>query len=233
MKPGLLGHLRHHFVIGHVRSPYIRFPTPPRRGNEFAAGRGLTQARFADPRRRAMADVADFVFLFDVDNTLIDNDQVQQDLSDHLNAEYGADVRDRYWAIVRADPLRARLCRLSRRARTLPARGPARSPHPAYGELAGRLSLLQPALSRRARGGRPCPPLGRSGHPVRRRRGVPAAQGRALGPVARVRGARADLHPQGGGARRRRALVSGPSLRADRRQAAHPHRRQAAPGATR
>ena len=46
-----------------------------------------------------MADVADFVFLFDVDNTLIDNDQVQQDLTDHLNAEYGADVRARYWEL--------------------------------------------------------------------------------------------------------------------------------------
>src|SRR5580698_8558963 len=46
-----------------------------------------------------MPDVADFVFLFDVDNTLIDNDQVQQDLTDHLNAEYGPAVRTRYWEL--------------------------------------------------------------------------------------------------------------------------------------
>jgi FMN phosphatase YigB (HAD superfamily) len=39
------------------------------------------------------------VFLFDVDNTLIDNDRVQADLSDHLEQTYGRDARDRYWEI--------------------------------------------------------------------------------------------------------------------------------------
>jgi FMN phosphatase YigB (HAD superfamily) len=39
------------------------------------------------------------VFLFDVDNTLLDNDRVQQDLSDHLTANYGQDARDRYWGL--------------------------------------------------------------------------------------------------------------------------------------
>jgi FMN phosphatase YigB (HAD superfamily) len=39
------------------------------------------------------------VFLFDVDNTLLDNDGVQADLSDHLERTYGAPTRDRYWAI--------------------------------------------------------------------------------------------------------------------------------------
>ena len=39
------------------------------------------------------------VFLFDVDNTLLDNDGVQADLSDHLARAYGAATRDRYWAI--------------------------------------------------------------------------------------------------------------------------------------
>jgi len=39
------------------------------------------------------------VFLFDVDNTLLDNDGVQADLSDHLARTYGAATRDRYWAI--------------------------------------------------------------------------------------------------------------------------------------
>jgi FMN phosphatase YigB (HAD superfamily) len=41
----------------------------------------------------------DVVFLFDVDNTLLDNDYVQRDLSDHLATEYGQDARDRYWAL--------------------------------------------------------------------------------------------------------------------------------------
>ena len=39
------------------------------------------------------------VFLFDVDNTLLDNDRVQDDLRYHLEREFGAETRDRYWAI--------------------------------------------------------------------------------------------------------------------------------------
>ena len=42
----------------------------------------------------------DIVFLFDVDNTLLDNDQVQADLKAHLEEAYGAAARDRYWAIL-------------------------------------------------------------------------------------------------------------------------------------
>src|SRR6476660_1421145 len=41
----------------------------------------------------------DVVFLFDVDNTLLDNDRVQLDLGDHLATQYGQDARDRYWAL--------------------------------------------------------------------------------------------------------------------------------------
>ncbi len=41
----------------------------------------------------------DLVFLFDVDNTLLDNDRVQADLSHHLAATYGTEARDRYWQI--------------------------------------------------------------------------------------------------------------------------------------
>ena len=40
------------------------------------------------------------VFLFDVDNTLLDNDGVQADLKDHLAQAYGAAARDRYWEIL-------------------------------------------------------------------------------------------------------------------------------------
>ena len=43
--------------------------------------------------------MADLTILFDVDNTLLDNDRVQGDLSDHLESEFGRASRDRYWAI--------------------------------------------------------------------------------------------------------------------------------------
>jgi len=43
--------------------------------------------------------MAETVFLFDVDNTLLDNDRVQGDLGAHLAAAYGDATRDRYWAI--------------------------------------------------------------------------------------------------------------------------------------
>jgi FMN phosphatase YigB (HAD superfamily) len=52
------------------------------------------------------AELADVAFLFDIDNTLLDNDRVTRDLSDHLAAEFGEEVRDRYFAIfeeVRAE----------------------------------------------------------------------------------------------------------------------------------
>jgi FMN phosphatase YigB (HAD superfamily) len=41
----------------------------------------------------------DRVFLFDVDNTLLDNDHLQDELRTHLAESYGQDARDRYWAI--------------------------------------------------------------------------------------------------------------------------------------
>jgi FMN phosphatase YigB (HAD superfamily) len=40
------------------------------------------------------------VFLVDVDNTLLDNDGIQQDLKDHLGQTYGPAARDRYWRIL-------------------------------------------------------------------------------------------------------------------------------------
>jgi FMN phosphatase YigB (HAD superfamily) len=41
----------------------------------------------------------DVVFLFDVDNTLLNNDRVQADLDVHIRVEHGTSVRDRYWEI--------------------------------------------------------------------------------------------------------------------------------------
>jgi FMN phosphatase YigB (HAD superfamily) len=52
-----------------------------------------------------MAD--DVVFLFDVDNTLVDNDRVTADLRRHLDREVGAERGQRYWAIF--EELRAQL----------------------------------------------------------------------------------------------------------------------------
>lgn len=41
----------------------------------------------------------DLIFLFDVDNTLLDNDRVQADLRDYLAREHGPACRDRYWEL--------------------------------------------------------------------------------------------------------------------------------------
>ena len=46
-----------------------------------------------------MAEMDDVVFLFDVDNTLLDNDRITSDLRHHLEVEFGAENRDRYFAI--------------------------------------------------------------------------------------------------------------------------------------
>ena len=40
------------------------------------------------------------VFLVDVDNTLLDNDRIQNDLRHYLELEFGTACRDRYWAIL-------------------------------------------------------------------------------------------------------------------------------------
>jgi FMN phosphatase YigB (HAD superfamily) len=40
------------------------------------------------------------VFLVDVDNTLLDNDGIQQDLKDHLERAFGRASRKRYWRIL-------------------------------------------------------------------------------------------------------------------------------------
>jgi FMN phosphatase YigB (HAD superfamily) len=47
-----------------------------------------------------MSKMPAVVFLFDVDNTLLDNDGVQADLKEHLEQAYGSVARDRYWQIL-------------------------------------------------------------------------------------------------------------------------------------
>jgi FMN phosphatase YigB (HAD superfamily) len=39
----------------------------------------------------------EIVFLFDVDNTLLDNDHVTTDLKRHLEQQVGAERQQRYW----------------------------------------------------------------------------------------------------------------------------------------
>ncbi len=39
-------------------------------------------------------------FLVDVDNTLLDNDGIQEDLQRHLERSFGRNCRDRYWSIL-------------------------------------------------------------------------------------------------------------------------------------
>jgi len=47
-----------------------------------------------------MAAAAEVIFLLDVDNTLLDNDRLQDHLMRHLAEEFGAENRDRYRAIL-------------------------------------------------------------------------------------------------------------------------------------
>ncbi len=47
-----------------------------------------------------MAAIPETVFLFDVDNTLLDNDGVRADLAAHLVAEFGPVAAERYWTIL-------------------------------------------------------------------------------------------------------------------------------------
>ena len=46
-----------------------------------------------------MTAPADVVFLFDCDNTLVDNDGIQGDFQDRFTREFGAGGWDRYWAL--------------------------------------------------------------------------------------------------------------------------------------
>jgi FMN phosphatase YigB (HAD superfamily) len=46
-----------------------------------------------------MTAMHDLVFLFDVDNTLLDNDRVQADLAAHLTEAHGVDASTLYWDI--------------------------------------------------------------------------------------------------------------------------------------
>jgi hypothetical protein len=77
--------------------------SPGRRTGTMPACSGTTGAFILG----GMSSPASVVVLFDVDNTLLDNDAIQNDLSQLLQREFGAASRDRYWSIFEA--LRAEL----------------------------------------------------------------------------------------------------------------------------
>jgi FMN phosphatase YigB (HAD superfamily) len=117
------------------------------------------------------------VFLVDVDNTLIDNDGIQQDLKDHLEQTYGVGARDRYWAIL--EDLMEELGYRD----YIGALQRFRVEHPRETELLAMSSFLldYPFANRLYPDALRVLQRLRS-HPVRRRRGLSAPQGRTCGP---------------------------------------------------
>ena len=81
-------------------SSALRLASPPRR----LLPTGTLTLRSATPRTSGRAGVA---FLFDVDNTLLDNDRVIADLSLYLKREVGPKRARCYWALF--EQLRTRL----------------------------------------------------------------------------------------------------------------------------
>jgi FMN phosphatase YigB (HAD superfamily) len=49
-----------------------------------------------------MTNASEVVFFLDVDNTLIDNDAIVADLSEHLRSAFGRESSDRYWVVFEA-----------------------------------------------------------------------------------------------------------------------------------
>ena len=135
------------------------------------------------------------VFLLDVDNTLLDNDQIVDDLKRHMTQAFGVERQQRYWTIfeeLRAEVGYADYLGALQRYR---AENP-RDPHflqisfylLAY-PFADRLfpAALDVIAADQV--------LGAGGHPVRRRCHLPAPEGRALRAVPGRRGPCLDLHP--------------------------------------
>jgi FMN phosphatase YigB (HAD superfamily) len=46
-----------------------------------------------------MREHKSIVFLVDVDNTLLNNDRIQEDLKRHIERKFGSECRDRFWTI--------------------------------------------------------------------------------------------------------------------------------------
>ena len=78
-------------------SPAPGAPRPPQRWS-----RATKAGTIRRPRRVLRAERAVAVWLFDVDNTLLDNDRFGADLAAHLEQAFGAQQRDRYWSLYAA-----------------------------------------------------------------------------------------------------------------------------------
>jgi hypothetical protein len=102
------------------RSQKSRTPNPQPEPNLKKAGTGKSRGAESSSKVGAKPDSPKAVlrsvgsvapsrvaFLFDVDNTLLDNDQVTEDLRRHLEKEVGAEHAKRYWDLF--EELRAEL----------------------------------------------------------------------------------------------------------------------------
>jgi hypothetical protein len=114
------------------------------------------------------AEMRRVVFLFDVDNTLVDNDRIAADLRRYLTKEVGEGRQQEYWEIfeqLRAELGYADYLGALQRYRV---KHPARAASPGGLVLPRELSVREPALSRRARRARPRPLLRPARHPLGR-----------------------------------------------------------------
>ena len=120
------------------------------------------------------------VFLFDVDNTLLDNDRVTEDLQRYLEREVGHERRERYWAIfeqLRVELGYADYLGALQRYRMEYPRGFA----PVNGfSFSDSLSVRRPAILECAPGDSPRQAVGACRQPVRRGCGLPAEKNRTL-----------------------------------------------------
>ena len=148
-----------------------------------------------------MSAAAETVFLFDVDNTLLDNDRFQDDLrQEELDARPRRARLRALLADFRGAARRTGLRRLSRRPRT-PENSSA-CMIPCFFRTANWLidypfaDRLYPHVLKVVEHVRQ---WGTAGHSFRRRRHLPAAQDRPLRLMGCVRGQRPDLRAQGKG----------------------------------
>lgn len=53
-----------------------------------------------------MSETRDLVFLFDVDNTLLDNDRMKRDLGDYVSQTFGPEARDELWKLYEEERIK-------------------------------------------------------------------------------------------------------------------------------
>ena len=97
---------------------------------------------------RPMTTMHDLVFLFDVDNTLLDNDRVEADLAARLTEAYGVDACKLYCDIFEQRRRELGYADYLGALERVPARKDARSKGAADVKLARRLSFCRSALCR-------------------------------------------------------------------------------------